>query len=393
MTRLLHHHGPRAMIVLGAAVALALAACGGSPGDTAGGPEGGMPTADPEATFAIPDDILVQLTELPSARTIPYFSAELSGRYQVHNLSVIPMEGDPTVGDPTLALGEEEGPQVLIAPAAAALRASAEVVPLVQVAQIATRSGDRILVPASSGMKVPADLAGARITVLEGAPGESVLPALVAAGVDPASVTIESAPFDAAAVAAGELAAVHVRVEDEWAQVLEQTDAVTGALIDPAAFTVIDLSDPAVAMPGDGVWVRADWLPGHEDVVTRFLAAILAEWVACREDPEACAVNAYDNGSLLPLQHQRWTANEMNGLLWPADGGLGSLDATTWDTVAARAVAAGILSQLPTADVGMRADLLAAASDLLEGTDLRAADFSPASVEIMPGGEESAPVP
>jgi NitT/TauT family transport system substrate-binding protein len=352
-----------------------------------------MPTVDPEASMAIPDDLLVQLAEAPSARTIPYFSADLSGRYMDANLSVIPMEGDPSAGDPLAALAEEEGPQLYVGPAAAALRASATVVPLVQIAQVFGRTGDRIVVPASSGIASIADLAGHTITVLEGPAGESVLPELVAAGLAPDAVTIEPAPFDPVAIAAGEVEAAQVRLEDEWAQVLEQADATTGELVDPAAFTVLDLSDPAIAMPSDGIWARADWLAGHEDAATRFLAAVLGEWVSCRDDAETCAVNAYDFGALLPLQHQRWMVAAVNGLIWPADGSIGSLDAAAWDAMAARAVAAGVIEQAPAAADGMRTDLVAAAVASLGDLDVTGTGYTPETVEITLGGEDPSPAP
>lgn len=380
-----------ATLALGLAGALALAACGGSGGSGGGGGDAVAPAIDPEASLAIPADLLVQLAELPSARTIPYFSADLSGRYAAANLSVIPTEGDAAMADPLAALGEEEGPQLFVGPAAAALRASATITPLIQVAQVFTRTGDRIIVPASSGITDLAGLAGHTVTVLEGPAGESVLPALVAAGVAPDAVTIEAAPFDAATAATGAIDALQVRVEDEWAQVLEQADPVTGDLVDPAAFTVLDLSDPAIAMPSDGIWARADWLAANPDVATRFLAAVLGEWVACRDDTETCAVNAYDNGSMLPLQHQRWMVNEVNGLIWPATAGIGSLEPDAWEAMAARAVAAGVIDTAPPAADGMRGDLVAAALDSLGELDATGAGFTPGTVEITLGGEDPAP--
>lgn len=391
-TGTIRRRGPAA-VALGMAAILAISGCGGSGASPDGAGEPELSQTDPDATFAIPDDVFVQLAELPGGRTIPYFSAELNGRYAEQNLTVIPMDGDPSIGDPVLALADEEGPTILIAPAAVALRASAEITPLVEVARIAARSGDRIVVPADSGISSVADLAGRTITVLEGPAGESVRPALVAAGLDPAAVIIEAAPFDAAAVAAHQVEAAHVRVEDEWAQVLEQVDEETGELVDPASFTVIDLSDPAIAMPGDGIWVRADWLSGHEELVVRFLAAVLGEWAACRDDLEMCAVNAYDNGSLLPLQHQRWVVTEMGRLVWPAEPVLGAMMPDDWSAMAARLVAAGVVETVPAVEEGMRTDLLERAIATLEGIDLAGDGFAPTPVAITPGGEDPVAAP
>ena len=77
--------------------------------------------------------------------------------------------------------------------------------------------------------------------------------------------------------------------------------------------------------------------------------------------------------------------NQVNGLVWPAAGGIGSIPKETWEKTVEIAKAAGIISKDPDAGAS-RSDLADAARATLTG-DAIGADFKPGVVAITPGGK------
>ncbi len=77
--------------------------------------------------------------------------------------------------------------------------------------------------------------------------------------------------------------------------------------------------------------------------------------------------------------------NEVNALVWPADGGIGSIPQATWDKTVEIATAAGIITKAPDAGAS-RADLADAARAMLTG-DANGTSFVKATVPITAGGK------
>ena len=77
--------------------------------------------------------------------------------------------------------------------------------------------------------------------------------------------------------------------------------------------------------------------------------------------------------------------NEINALVWPAEGGIGSIPQATWDQTVQIALDAGIIAAAPDA-AAARTDLADAARAMLSG-DVTGDSFTPAEIEITPGGE------
>jgi NitT/TauT family transport system substrate-binding protein len=90
------------------------------------------------------------------------------------------------------------------------------------------------------------------------------------------------------------------------------------------------------------------------------------------------------NSPILGAGHQLWMMNEVNALVWPAEGGIGSIPQATWDQTVQISLDSGIIPAAP--DGAYRTDLADAARALVEG-DTKGADFQKQTVEITAGGE------
>ena len=69
----------------------------------------------------------------------------------------------------------------------------------------------------------------------------------------------------------------------------------------------------------------------YRDIAVRFVAASLQGWAYCRDNVESCRDIVVGAGSQLGASHQLWQMNEINKLIWPADGGVGFIDQAAWD--------------------------------------------------------------
>lgn len=414
----------RATTLMALVICLALAGCtsirdprqvgGGGPGrglatdSSAGANASGVPTAapygsvpgdggelvtpDPNASIAVPDTVTVQLSDAPSARYAGFYAADVNGLYAQANLDLLIQPPAPGVEPVTLA-SKPDGPAFYVGPALAVLRARRSgASDLVNIAQLLQRSGERVARLAGTPLGRLGDLKGLRVTVLRGGYEQDLLAAVAVAGVDRREIHFTRGAFDPGLFAAGASDAAQVRLEDEYARILESVNPGTNALYQPADMRLLDISAPGLGALQDGIYARAAWLaePGNADIATRFLVASLSGWIACREALDECAQKAVDAGADLPAQHQRWVLNEVNALIWPAPRGIGLLDSRAWSGTAAVALKAGLIDALPTAEA-TRSDLHQSALSALAGSDTRALGFSKAMVAITAGGQDPDP--
>lgn len=381
------------------AVLLLTAACSGGttttrPSGEAGlGADGGdtLVTIDPNTELRAPADIRIKLAQQPSARYVGVFQADIQGAYEAEALSVTVEPPNDDSEDPVAVASAPDGDEFLIAPAIAVMRAREEGSDLVNIAQLLSRSGQRIATR-PDGPASLAELRGSSIGLMGGGYGYDIQAALASAGVtSPDGVTLSGPPLDLDAFTAGTLDAVGVRYEDEVAQVWEGTDPTATQLPGRDSIQLIDLSTPELATLQDGVYARAAWLAegDNADVAVRFLRALLRGMITCREALEDCAQLAYESGGQRGAAHQAWVLNETNKLIWPAPAGIGTLDAASWGNTAALAQQAGLLRAAPTSDA-TRGDLITQALAGLTDVDTKGLDHSPAEVPIVAGGEDPA---
>ncbi|MBX3030725.1 MAG: ABC transporter substrate-binding protein [Chloroflexi bacterium] len=335
-----------------------------------------------------PTPVRLQLQWAPQAQFAGYFAARDAGFWAAQGLDVEIIDGGPDV-IPQVVGSDPSGPEFTISwvPKVLEVR-DADQSDLVNIAQVFQRSGTRSVAWADSGITGPADFAGKKIGVWDFGNEYEVVAAAKAAGLEQGTdyeKVIQD--FNMALLLNREIDVSEAMIYNEYAQVLEATNPETGALYQPEDLVVIDYNEVGTAMLQDAIFAREAWLAeeGNEDIATRFLIGAFQGWQLCRDDPDACIGYTVNAGSTLGAGHQAWMMNEVNPLIWPSEGGIGSMPAATWDQTVQISLDAGIISAAP-ADGAFRTDLADAARAQVEG-DVIGADFVKGTVEVTPGGE------
>lgn len=352
-----------------------------------GAPE---PTAAPEAA-----SVRLQLQWVPQAQFAGYFAADALGYYAEENLTVEILDGGPTIV-PQDEGSKPDGPEFTTSWVPKVLAAREQGSDLVDIAQVFQRSGTLTVTWADTGLSDPCQLAGKKVgtwafgneyEVTAGLAKCGYSPGLENGG-DPASQYQQvTQNFDMLAFLAREIDAAEAMIYNEYAQVLEATNPVTGELYKPEDMTVINWNDYRVAMLQDALFARAAWLAegNNRDVAVRFVRASMRGWIYCRDNPAECVKFTTDAGSILGAGHQAWMMNEINALIWPSVDGVGVLNPIGWQQTVRVAKGAGII----TAEPGIDAYDQTIAQEAIAGLtdDLKGEGFVKATIEVTPGGE------
>jgi NitT/TauT family transport system substrate-binding protein len=367
-------------LALGAAVALLLAAC-----SSAG------------SSVAL-KAVKLQLQWLDQSQFAGYYAAAAQGYYRDEGLEVTFLPGGGDVV-PQQVGSAANGPEFTIAWVPKVLQAREADSDLVQIAQMFQRAGTRSVSCKSAGITGPDDWKGKKIGAWPYGNELEVIGAATLAGLTAGTdYTRVDQTFDmnmlikardgCAASATDCVDVAEAMIYNEWAQLLEATNADTGELYQPSDFTVYDYNEHGQAMLQDALWARAAWLAedGNADVATKFLRASFKGWIYCRDNPDACVQYALDHGSQWGKGHLAWMMNEVNNLYWPVPGGIGALDPDAWAQTIETALAGKILTAEP-ADGAFRTDLAAAAREGIDPADATGNDYVKPVVEITPNGE------
>ena len=389
-------------VVAMVALSFVAAACGSDDDDSSSSattPEAG--TEAPADTAAAgtaeecttPTPVKLQLQWVTQAQFGGYFAAVDQGFYEAQCLDVTILEGAVDIVPQTvLANGDADFAIAWVPKALASREAGADIVDIAQVFQ---RSGTLQVSFKDKNITSPADFAGKKVGNWGFGNEWEVFAAMTKAGIDPASVENVAQQFDMVGLLEGDIDAAEAMTYNEYAQVLEAINPATSELYTPEDFNVISYEDEGVGMLQDAIWADGTRLsdPDYEDTAVRFVAASLQGWAYCRDNGDACAQLVTDKNSILGLTHQKWQMNEINKLIWPADGGVGHIDQEAWDRTATlsqetKNLEGGtVLTKAPDADAYTN-DIVDAAHALLTelGVDINGADFAPATVTLTEGG-------
>ncbi len=372
---------------------LIAASCGDDDDDdgAAAGDTGGTEAVECETT----DTVTLQLQWFIQAQFAGYFAAQDEGFYAAHCLDVEIVEGAvDIVPQQRLADGEADFAIAWVPKALQTREAGANIV---NIAQVFQRSGTLQVSFADAGITTPADFAGMRIGNWGFGNEYEVFAALGQAGLDPeADVELVQQQFDMLALLAGDIDAAEAMTYNEYAQVLEAVNPDTGELYTPEDFNVISYEEAGVGMLQDAIWADAGRLTddaAYRDIAVRFVAASLEGWAYCRDNVESCRDIVVAQGSQLGNSHQLWQMNEVNKLIWPADGGVGFIDEAAWNRTVEIAQStpnlddATVLTAPPT-DGAFTNDIVTEAHALLEagGIDINGADFAAIEVTLEEAG-------
>ena len=365
----------RKVLALTAAAGFVLAACAGGASPSAGGNT----------------NISVQLQWVPQAQFAGEIAADRLGYYADENLTVEILDGGPTI-IPQQVGSAPGGPEFTTSwvPKVLEAREAADPSDLVDIAQIFARSGTLSVLWADTG-NGPCDMAGKNVGVWDFGNEFEVTAGLQGCGLTPGTgpdtynKVIQS--FDMVAFLARQIDMAEAMIYNEYAQVLEATNPVTGELYKPEDMTVVDWNTRRVAMLQDAIFARESWLTegNNRDIAVRFVRASIRGWIYCRDNPDDCVNIVLDAGTALGAGHQAWQMNEINALIWPNQVGIGRVDPVFWQQTVRIALQSGIIKNQPSTsayDTTIVAEALAG----LEDQNLTGDGFEKGTVPVTPGG-------
>ncbi len=340
-----------------------------------------------------PTPVKLQLQWVTQAQFAGYFAAVDQGFYADQCLDVTILEGAVDIVPQTvLANGDADFAIAWVPKALASREAGANIVDIAQVFQ---RSGTLQVSFKDKAITSSADFAGKKIGNWGFGNEWEVFAAMTKSGIDPTSVENVAQQFDMVGLLEGDIDAAEAMTYNEYAQVLEAINPATGKLYTPEDFNVISYEDEGVGMLQDAIWADGSRLsdPAYNDTAVKFVAASLQGWAYCRDNGDACAQLVTDKNSILGLTHQKWQMNEINKLIWPATGGVGTIDTAAWDRTAklsqeTKNLEGGtVLTKAPDADAFTN-DIVKDAQTLLGtlGVDINGSSFTPATVTLTEGG-------
>jgi NitT/TauT family transport system substrate-binding protein len=373
-------------LALAAAFLVAATACSVTP-------QGGGGSAPPTGGGQQP--VKLQLQWVTQGQFAGYIAAVKQGFYTKRGLDVQILEGGVDIVPQTvLAQGQAD---FAIAWVPKALASREQGAGITDVAQVFQKSGTYQVSFANKGITSAADLKGKKVGNWGFGNEFELFAGMTKAGLTPAKdVTLVQQQFDMQALLSGEIDAAQAMSYNEYAQVLEATNAATGKLYQPSDFSVIDWNKAGTAMLQDAIWASTERLndPAYQDVTTRFIAGSLEGWAYCRDNVESCRDMVVAAGSTLGASHQLWQVNEVNKLIWPAPSGAGMIDEGAWTQtvqVARTAVNADgqtVLTRDPDAEAHTNTYVQRALDQLKgEGVDVTGGGYAPTQVTLNPGGK------
>jgi NitT/TauT family transport system substrate-binding protein len=398
----------RSVLALVAVLAIVLAACssGATPSPSASSPAASAPAASAPAESAAASapasqstaeaaTVRLQLQWVPQAQFAGYFAAEQQGYFAAENLTVQFVPGGPDV-IPQAVGSQPDGPEFTISWVPKVLEAREGGSDLVDIAQIFQRSGTLSVSWKSSDIKDPCGFAGKKVGVWDFGNEYEVTAGALTCGLTPGlenngdpSKQFQKViqPFDMTLLLSKQIDVAEAMIYNEYAQVLEATNAETGNLYQPDDLNVINWNDVRVAMLQDAIFARKAWLDQgtNRDVAVRFVRASLKGWIYCRDHADDCVQYTTDAGSQLGAGHQRWMMNEVNALVWPSPVGVGVLDPVFYGQTVRVSKNAGIIKNDPSPDA-YDATIAKEALESLADQDTKGETFQKATVEVTPGG-------
>lgn len=295
------------------------------------------------------DRLTLQLKWEAQAQFAGYYAAQAKGFYREAGLDVVLLPGGPTVAPPeVLARG---GADAIVEWMPAALAAREKGVPLVNIAQVFTRSGMMLTCRKETGIRAPADLKGRALGVWFAGNEYPFLAWMSRLGfkTDGAvpDVRILRQGFDVDLLLKKQADCISTMSYNEYWHVIDG-GMKAGDLV------VFKYEDMGVATLEDGLYTTEAKIADTRmaDRLARFIAASLKGWdFAEKNQPEAVKiVLAVDPAHAHEGGHQTHMLDEVARLIDPGAKGLGYLDPAAYERTVTTLLAGGsdpVISRKP----------------------------------------------
>ncbi|PPF15108.1 ABC transporter substrate-binding protein [Rathayibacter rathayi] len=337
--------------------------------------------------------VTLQLQWVAQAQFAGYYAALDQGYYADEGLDVTIAEGGgDIVPQDVLASGDADYAISWVPKVLGSIEQGAEIT---DVAQIFERSATTQISFKDNGISSPADLAGRSVGSWGHGNEWELFAGLQKDGVALEDISLVQQQFDMNGFLAGDIDAAQAMTYNEYAQVLETVNPVTGALFQPDDLNVISWNDVGTAMLQDAIWADAARLSddAYAQQTVAFIKASIKGWIFAKDDPQQAADIVTAAGSTLGTSHQLWMTNEVNKLIWPSTDGIGMVDEAAWQQTVGIAkstkneTGATIISADPPATAYSNEYVEKALSELAdEGVDTSGADYAPIDVTPRAGG-------
>ena len=290
----------------------------------------GEPASDASgsASAAEPVEVKLQLQWVAQAQFAGYYAAVDQGYYEDAGLDVEIVEGGPDiVPQDVLSAGDVDYAISWVPKVLGSIEKGAKIT---NVAQIFERSATTQISFKDKSITQPAQLAGKKVGSWGFGNEWELFAGMQKGGVNVDDITLIQQAFDMNGFLSGDIDAAQAMTYNEYAQVLETKNPKTGQLYQPAELNVIDWNNVGTAMLQDAIWANSDKLgdAAYQDQTTRFIKASIKGWIYARDNPEEAAKIVTAAGSQLGESHQLWMTNEINKLIWPSTGGIGTISTT-----------------------------------------------------------------
>lgn len=305
------------------------------------------------ATLAVPsaaqDRLTLQLKWLPQAQFAGYYAAQAKGFYREAGLDVALLPGGPAIAPPeVLARG---GADVIVEWMPAALAAREKGVPLVNIAQIFTRSGMMLTCRKEAGIRAPADLKGRTLGVWFAGNEYPFLAWMSRLGFKTGGsapdVKVLRQGFDVDLLVKKQADCISTMTYNEYWHVIDEG-------LKPDELVAFRYEEMGVATLEDGLYTTEAKLAdaGMADRLARFVAASLRGWdFAERNQPETVkVVLALDPALAKEAAHQAHMLEDVARLIDPGSKGLGYLDPAAYERTVTTLLSGGsdpVISRRP----------------------------------------------
>lgn len=299
---------------------------------------------------AAQDKLTLQLKWVTQAQFAGYYAAAAKGFYKEAGLDVTILPGGPAIAPPeVLARG---GADVIVEWMPAALAALERGWPLINIAQVFTRSGMMLTCRKETGIRVPADLKGRTLGVWFAGNEYPFLAWMSRLGFTTDGTTpdvkILRQGFDVDLLLKKQADCISTMTYNEYWHVIDD-----GMKADE--LVAFKYEEMGVATLEDGLFTTEMKLaqPGMADKLARFVAASLRGWdFAERNQPETVGiVLALDPALAKEAAHQAHMLEDVARLIDPGAKGLGYLDPAAYERTVATLLAGGsdpVITRRPT---------------------------------------------